>query len=352
MTRTISERENFLRALEFRRPEWIPIRFDLLPAVWMRHRGLLRDMLLDHPLVLDADSVRRADFDSRGPLYTEGARYTDDWGCEWYNAHDGVLGRVVSHPLADWDALGALAVPDPAGQENWDAIRAGAEKQRAAGRLVIGWMSIVNGGLFDRLQFLRGLENLLIDLATGPPQLGKLIEIVLDYNMKAIGRWLDIGVDQLCFHGDIGSQNGLMMSPETFRKHLKPAYKQMFQACRQAGVHVHYSSDGNLLEIVDDLVECGATGHDPQVGACGIDAIAAAYNGKMCAMVDIDEQVLPFCTPADIDEQIRQIVAKVGSPEGGLMLYASPSADVPLANIEAICTAWERHCQCAGPPRP
>lgn len=345
MKRTISDRENFLRALEWRGPQWVPIRFDLLPAVWMRHRERLRDMLLDHPLVYDAANVRRDDFDARDPLHTEGARYTDDWGCEWYNAHDGVLGQVVTHPLTDWDALGSLVVPDPGAQENWDAIRAGFEKQRAEGRLVAGAMSVVNSGLFDRLQFLRGLENLFIDFATGPPQLDALIEILLDYNMNAIGKWLDIGVDQLWFHGDIGSQNGLMMSPEAFRKYLKPAYMKMFHTCRAAGAHVHYSSDGNLLEIVDDLVECGVTSHDPQVGACGIDAIAATYNGKMCAMVDIDEQILPFCTPADIDDQVREIVAKVGSPEGGLMLYACPSADVPLANIEAICTAWERHCQ-------
>ena len=345
MKRTISDRENFLRALEWRGPQRVPIRFDLLPAVWMRHREQLRDMLLDHPLVFDADNVRRDDFDARGPLYTEGVRYTDDWGCEWYNVHDGVLGQVVRHPLTDWDALGSLSAPDPGAQENWQAIRAGFEKQRAEGRLTVGAMSVLHGGFFDRLQFLRGLENLFIDFVTGPPQLDALIEILLDYNMNALGRWLDIGVDQLCFHGDIGSQNGLMMSPEAFRKYLKPAYMKMFQTCRAAGAHVHYSSDGNLLEIVDDLVECGVTSHDPQVGACGIDAIAAAYNGKMCAMVDIDEQILPFCTPADIDDQVREIVAKVGSPEGGLMLYACPSADVPLANIEAICTAWKRHCQ-------
>ena len=80
------------------------------------------------------------------------------------------------------------------------------------------------------------------------------------------------------------------------------------------------------------------------IGANTIDGIAKAYKGKLCAMVDIDEQMLPFCSPDDIDRQIREIVEKVGSPEGGLIIYAIPSEDVPLENIEAICSGWEKYC--------
>jgi hypothetical protein len=55
------------------------------------------------------------------------------------------------------------------------------------------------GGFFDRLQFLRGLENLLIDFVTEPPQLTSLIEMVFEYNMEHTRLWLEIGVDQMCF---------------------------------------------------------------------------------------------------------------------------------------------------------
>ena len=204
--------------------------------------------------------------------------------------------------------------------------------------------SVSHGGFFDRLQFLRGLENLLIDFMTESVELDNLIEVVLDYNMKYIKKWLELEVDVMWFHGDIGTQNGLMISPRTFRKYLKPAYMKMFQACRKEGVHVWYSCDGNILELVDDLIECGVSIHDPQVRANTIDGIAKAYKGKLCPLVDIDEQMLPFCKPEDIDNQFKEIVEKVGSSEGGLMIYAIPSMDVPLENIEALCSSWERHC--------
>jgi hypothetical protein len=82
--------------------------------------------------------------------------------------------------------------------------------------------------------------------------------------------------------------------------------------------------------------------HDPQVGANGIQGIADAYRGRLAAMVDVDEQILPRCTPEDIERQVEAIVRLVGDRRGGVGLYACPSEDVPFRNIEAICLAWER----------
>jgi hypothetical protein len=340
----ITERENTLRAIEFRHPEWIPIDFDVMPSVVFRHGPALAEMMSRHPLLFSRARVEAvaATVPPSGPCHER--RFTDDWGCEWLEIEAGILGQVVGHPLAaGWEGLYQFRVPDPARQWDWAQVRASCRAARERGELVNGYMDIVQGGFFDRLQFLRGLDNLLVDFMERPPELDRLLSLVLDHNMRQIRLWIEAGVDILHFHGDVGMQTGMMMSPDTFREVLKPAYRQMFQACREAGVHVKYSSDGNLLEIVPDLIECGVSYHDPQVRACGIDGIARAYGGKLCAMVDIDQQMLPFASPDEIDAQIREIVEKVGRPEGGLMLYACPSADVPLANIEAICTGWERY---------
>ena len=339
----ITERENTLRAIEYRYPEWIPIHFDLMPSVVFRYGVRLAGMMSRHPLLFTLAQIEAvAATTPPSELFRE-RRFIDDWGCEWLEVQAGILGQVVGHPLANWDKIGQLTVPEPTRQWNWDNIRVRCRQDRERGELVNGYMGVMEGSFFDRLQFLRGLDNLLVDLIERPPELNRLIALVLDYNMRLIRLWLNAGAELIHFHGDIGMQHSLMMSPTTFREVLKPAYREMFQTCRSAGVHVKYSSDGCLLEIVDDLVECGVSFHDPQVRACGIDGIARAYGNKLCAMVDIDEQMLPFVGPAEIDAQIQEIVYRVGRPEGGLMLFACPSADVPLENIEAICTAWERY---------
>ncbi len=340
----MTERENFLRAIEGRSPEWVPIRFDLLPAIREAHGPDLEALRSRYPRVFGSGDVEIRSRAQSDALYRRGERFVDDWGCGWYNAREGILGQVVEHPLADWRALSRLRVPDPAEQLDWIAAGDAVAGERSEGRATIGHVPIESGGFFDRLQFLRGLENLLVDLLLEPPELARLMEILLDHNLRFIRRWLDLGIDVMAFHGDLGTQRGLLISPELFRRHLKPAYTEMFGLCRRSGVHVWYSSDGNLLEIVNDLAECGVSVHDPQVGAGTIEGIGRAYTGRMCAMVDLDEQLLPSQSPEEIHEQMRKIVSVVGSPEGGLMIYAGPSEDVPFRNLEAICSAWERYC--------
>lgn len=343
LTTSLTERENYLRALEFRGPEWVPITFELLPSVWMHYGDALVDVVRRHPRALPSDNPEDYYSPDLAEFMEVGRTFRDDWGCVWACAQRGILGQVVSHPLKDWKALDNFKPPDPLDQYDWRALREATESNRRQGLLTRGHYLFTQGGFFDRLQFLRGLENLLIDFLEEPPQLARLMEMVLEYNMKHIRLWNQIGVDQFYFHGDIGTQRGLLMSPATFRKQLKPAYREMFSACRREGAHVWYSSDGNLLPIVGDLTECGVTLHDPQVRANTIDAIGQTYKGKLCALVDIDQQMLPFCTPEEIDRQVREVVEKVGDPKGGLMIYAIPSADVPLQNIEALCTAWEKY---------
>ena len=344
--RTISERENWLRAVEFSNPEWIPVKFELMPAVWMRYGAQLQELVDGHPLIFDPEDPGGYSFNFHAgdPFYTANEYFTDEWGCGWHNTQAGLLGQVIHHPLADWGALASFRPPNPRDQYDWRLLGEDTEWARRAGRLTQGNYEFTKGGFFDRLQFLRGLENLLIDFMEESPQLWSLIEMVLDCNMRYIRLWLDIGVDLMFFHGDIGSQKNLIMSPATFRKVLKPAYAEMFGTCRRAGAHVWYSSDGHMLPIVDDLIECGVSLHDPQVRANSIEGVAKAYKGKLCALVDIDEQMLPYCSPEDIKQQIRQVRETMYLPQGGLMIYCIPSQDVPLENIEALCAGWEEIC--------
>jgi len=136
-----------------------------------------------------------------------------------------------------------------------------------------------------------------------------------------------------------------MMSPRSFRKYLKPLFAALFQPCRRAGVHVALSSDGRLLDVVDDLLECGVSVHDPQLRPNTVAGIARAYKGKLCASVDLDQQGFPFMTPTEIREQIGEVVGELAAPEGGLMLSAGINdAIVPLRNIETIIESMEQFC--------
>jgi len=102
-------------------------------------------------------------------------------------------------------------------------------------------------------------------------------------------------------------------------------------------------TDGHIIPIIRDLIDCGVSVVNPQIRANGLDNLVRECKGKVCVSLDLDRQMFPFCSPADIDAHIREAVEKLGAPEGGLWLTAECGPDVPLDNIEAICQALETY---------
>ena len=236
--RTMNERENYLRAVEFRQPEWIPVTVSILPATWMKYREELEAIVLRHPELLPSFTRGKTDYDECPVAYRTGY-HRDNWGCLWYTAVRGLLGRIVEHPLAEWESMAEYKPPDfltegEYGSQDWNEIEKEIRNRKADGLLTTG----AGGELFTRFYFLRGFENLMVDIATDDPNLPMLIEMILDYEMKLVNKWLELEVDVMSFHTDIGAQNGLMIHPEKFRQYFKPIFSKLFSLCREKGVHV------------------------------------------------------------------------------------------------------------------
>ena len=158
----ITERENWLRAVEFRGPEWIPVEVGFSRPTWRHHRERLEEVLLRHPLLFPGYEAGSTDFDAlpEGP-YRQGEITRDHWGCVWKNVQEGFEGMCIGHPLEDWAALDAYTPPDPLttsewGVRNWDEIARWAHETKARGEVACVWAE----RLFDRLYNLRGFENL------------------------------------------------------------------------------------------------------------------------------------------------------------------------------------------------
>ncbi len=349
-------RENFLRTLEFKKPEWIPC---IIGLPWIvkgeeeKYRKKLDKIKKQYEVLLNIEINQYSSilFEGVAPAYRIG-EFTDSWGCIWRNETGHGDGMVVKNPLRDWDSFKNYRPPDPLKERinewgdrtwNWVKIEQDIKDRRKEGKIIWG-----NGErLFDRLYFIRGFENLMMDFATGEPKLVKLIEMLWEYETKLIDRWLKIGVDIIWFHTDIGTQRNLMIKPEMFREYLKPMFKDLFSKCRKAGVHVYLSTDGRVIDIVDDFIDCGISIHDPQTGAISNEEIVEHYKGKIAIYLDLDRQKFSFYKPAEIDNIIKESVSTLSSPEGGLAISAGVCDPIPVVsieNIEAICKAFMKYC--------
>lgn len=129
-----------------------------------------------------------------GPAYTKNVSFKDAWGCIWETSVNGIEGVVQNAPLSDWDSLKSYAMPNAAtqtdrGLRDWQAEREEIERKRAEGRITAG--SVPHGFLFQRIQYLRGFEDAMIDFATGDPRLKNLIDRLVGHNLVIIRNYLD-----------------------------------------------------------------------------------------------------------------------------------------------------------------
>jgi len=313
----MSAQEDAATAGQSRRAEFIPVAVSLLPATWKKYRQDLEDLVARHPIIFGETEKGARDFDAVAGTYAEG-EHTDEWGCVWSNVHDGMEAFVTGHPLPRREMVREYKAPPP-----------------GAG--------FPHGFMFLRLTYLRGYEESMIDFAEEPPELEMLIDLVLQYNMGEIRRALQDSPKQLYFGDDLGLQDALPISPEKWRKYLKPCFAAMYGLCREAGTKVYMHTDGHVVPIIKDLIDCGVAVLNPQIGANGLDNLVRECKGKVGVNLDLDRQQFPWWTAQQIDSHVREAVEKLGAPEGGLSLLAECAPDVPLENIEAICQALERY---------
>lgn len=345
------KKSNRQRAILFEKPDYIPMSFYVNPSCWNHYpQEWLVEQLERHPLLFPDFQAPKLPYT---PEYALCARkdepYTDDFGCLWTTADDGITGTVVKHPLEDWEAYSQYQFPDPAhqtgiGPMDWEKARISVEEQRAKGEFATGGLR--HGHTFLQLCDLRGYTNLMFDMADEEPRLFDLIDKLEAFNMEIVRRFLELGVDVISLPEDLGMQIGPMLSPEHFRKYIKPSYRRMMQAAREKNVSVHMHSDGDIRLLVDDLIDSGVGCINLQDLVNGIDWIQKELKGKVCIDLDIDRQkVTRFGTPEEIDKLIHDEVEALACPDGGLCMIFGMYPGMPLENAKALMDAMERYAQ-------
>lgn len=260
----------------------------------------------------------------------------DEWGCLWHNIGISKMGEVKEHPLKDWSHWESLAIPDIRDPKRWEKLE--GARERAGDRFLNG-----SGiSLYERVHFIRGLENTWLDIHSNPDELGKLIDILVDMNLYAIEKYAEAGADGLMWCDDWGLQNRLMISPDSWRKIWKPRYARVYRAAHDAGLLTFLHSCGDISSILDDLIEIGldVVQMDQQQNM-GLERLGSEFGGRIAFWCPVDIQnTMAHGSLDEIRRYCREMVAHLGRPEGGFIAgwYSDPvGAGHRQEAIDAMC---------------
>jgi len=207
----------------------------------------------------------------------------------------------------------------------------------------------VGCSLFERGNYLRGMENFLCDLYTDKKGVERLLDTFLEGYLellkrvlKGVGKYVEI----LVFGDDLGTNTVPFFSKEKFREILKPRYKKMYDyvhAMSDCKIFLH--SCGAISEFIPDLIEIGMDILNPvQTSSYGMEPEKLkkefgkhiTFWGAGCDTI----KILPYGSPKEVKEDVKKRI-NIFAEGGGFVFNQIHNilADVPPENVIAMFEA-------------
>jgi uroporphyrinogen decarboxylase len=373
----MNSRERVLTALNHKEPDRIP--FDLGAtiasgihvAAYQRLRQYLElppvkpriEDIIQQLAAIDEDVVERLQTDCRNVaprssgIYNltfrdEGdyTAYTDEWGIDWHMPKQGGFYHdMYHHPLAEVQTVAEIkgyGWPDPTDPHRFAGLRERAKTARDEGKLVI--LGGLCAGITEMHSWLRGYAQYYVDFYLNPALSEYVMDKVLELKMAYWGRVLSEAgeyVDVVIEADDLAGQDRLLISPDTYRRFVKPCHARLLAFIKQqAPVKIWFHSCGAIRSVIGDLIEVGIDILNPvQKSAAGMDLVELKREfGQDLTFwgggVDT-QRVFGTGTPQQVREDVKRSIDAL-APGGGFVFATvhNTQANVPPENFMAM---WE-----------
>jgi uroporphyrinogen decarboxylase len=189
--------------------------------------------------------------------------------------------------------------------------------------------------------YLRGMQKLMMDMALNPHLVEALLEKISDYYLAHNERIFKAGeglIDIFMMGDDFGTQKGLLISPEMFRRYFAPELKEFAAQAKSYGLKVMLHSCGSIRELIPDIIAIGVDILNPiQANARGMipEELKSEFGDRICFHGGIDIQhTLPFGTAEDVEREVKDRIRVLGK-DGGYILASTHNIqiDTPIENI-------------------
>jgi uroporphyrinogen decarboxylase len=333
----MNSKERVNLTVNYIEPDRVPVYASYVPEEASKLKAYFRNDDFDEVLLeLGNDMVQLGYGFLNGYYLKEDDEYYDDWGCKWkyFENASGRYSEIIEHPLEDKTRLDSYKIPDPEEPGQYEHGRQIIQKY---GRDY--WIfACIACSMFESSFGLRGLDNLLMDMVEDKDFVHALFDKVMQYPLVAGRKLIEMGIDMLWTGDDVGTQRGLIMSPETWREFMKPRFAKLFSEFRKLNpnVKIAYHSCGNCEAILDEMVEIGLDIINPIQPACmNPEYIKKRYGKKLVLWGGVDIQnLLPFGTKAEIDAYVKKLIADCGVGGGFIISPAhNVQGDTSIENI-------------------
>ncbi|HUV07868.1 MAG TPA: uroporphyrinogen decarboxylase family protein [Spirochaetia bacterium] len=168
-----------------------------------------------------------------------------------YNPHSV---HYYDFPVREEKDLDRLELPDMGDPARFQDIEEDCRRFKEAGFVPTGSIQGFFSGIHNSFM---NFEDTLVNLILEPGFMKRFTRVLAEMSLKAVGMYLDRGVEVIDVCDDLGNAGGMIISPQLFREFFLPWYEELVRFAHERGGYVHLHSHGNIAPVLADLASIG-----------------------------------------------------------------------------------------------
>ena len=251
----------------------------------------------------------------------EDGNIRDEWGMIKQDSGQ-VHAFPVDGPIRTMKDVEQYTPPNPYKPERYRSIERAVEQHAGKKALILHLNDVFS--IPSRLMPFEYFMMLLID---EPETIKVLVDISVDINLKMAEEAVKRGIRIIYTGDDYAYKSGPMISPVQFRDVFYPGLKRVMQGYKDLGLLVLKHTDGNIMSIIDMIVDSGIDCLDPIDPIAGMDLayIKKTYGNRIALKGNVDcAHTLTFKGVEETAEETKRCLA-IGMEGGGFILSSSNS---------------------------
>jgi uroporphyrinogen decarboxylase len=184
----------------------------------------------------------------------------------------------------------------------------------------------VSGKIFTLTWMLMGFNHFALSLILDEDLVADVFRHVAEIQFRGLERIFEMPyVGAVWVVDDLAFGTGPMISPQALRDHVFSWYKEMADRCHMNDLLFIMHSDGDLMPIMEDLIEMGLDVLQPIDPTCmDIVKVKQMYGDRLCLVGNVANELLRSAMPSEVEEMVRNLIRKV-APGGGYCLGSGNS---------------------------
>jgi uroporphyrinogen decarboxylase len=267
----------------------------------------------------------------------KGKSFKDEWDVVWKRS--AYYFEMIRHPLAGmtFEEIKKYKFPDPEDSARILGLEEEVDQYRRENINFVVALSQSYGGILETALWLRGFSDFYMDIASNNRECAYLLDSITEYfiawNQNYLGA-VGMKADILAVGDDYGMQDRTILSPDLWRKQIKPRYARLIENAKSRYKHLRWfhHSCGSIFPIIDDMIAIGIdilNPIQPLAKDMQPEKLKKAFGKRIVFHGGIDiQKLLPFADPDTIKKEVRRII-EILSEDGGYIV-------APTHNIQAL----------------